>query len=67
MKCILPMKLQYELISYLTYAFPYSMMNSLDILQEWLVSHYHFACAYINEDNDINIEYLDGFSYGNFS
>ena len=66
MKYILPMKLQYELISYLTYAFPYSMMNSLDMLQEWLASHYHFACAYINQDNDINIEYLDGFSYGNF-
>lgn len=32
----------------------------------WIKDHYHNACSYVNDDSDINLEYMDGISYGNF-
>lgn len=66
MKRRLPLSFQKNLNGYLLYAFPYCILDACESGRIWLMDHYFQPCSYINENDDINIEILDGISYGKF-
>lgn len=66
MKKTLPISMQSDLNGYLLYAYPYCVLDAYKSGKEWLQSHYFKSFSFINEDQDINLEFLDGITYGKF-
>lgn len=67
MKIELPVSDKIEVQGYLLYAFPLSILTAYSKGIHWTKKQYMDAFAYINDDNDVNVEFEDGVTYGNFS
>lgn len=61
-----PIVMQKDLNGYLLYSFPLCIVMSLRNGDKWYLENYFDACSYMNEDEQVNMEILDGISYGKF-